>query len=105
MKPEAAVSGEHVGGSFSMESALEAAAPGATIHIPAGEYHAIPGGWLITKGVTLAGEMAGDGEHAVTMVTGDSPAFVIAPGTVDVTIANITFVTCVPLPELPDQIE
>ena len=103
MKPEAAVSGEHVGGSFSMESALEAAAPGDTIHIPAGEYHAKPGGWLITKSVTLAGEMTADGEHAVTLFTGDIPAFVIAPGTVDVTIANITFVDSVPLAELPDQ--
>ena len=58
-----------------------------------------------SKGVTLAGEMAGDGEHAVTMVTGESPAFVIAPGVVDVTISNIMFVNCVPSPELPDQIE
>lgn len=81
---------------FSLESALEAAEPGATIEIPAGEYHAKPGGWLITKSVTLVGGATANGEHEVMVLTGGEPAFVIDPGTTGVTVMNVTFAGCAP---------
>ncbi len=96
MEREVATSSEHRHVTFSLESALEAAQPGATIDIPAGEYYAKPGGWLITKSITLLGQATAGGALGVTVLTKGAPAFVIAPGTTDVIVMSVSFADCSP---------